>query len=268
MRLSFAMCVAAVFLVSAQPIAAARDVPVDLELVLGVDISGSVDAEEVALQREGYVAALQDARVIAAIRGGMLGRIAVTYVEWADAEMQSVVVGWTLIDSAESARAFAGRIAAAPSDRGLYTSISTALRFAAPMFDNNGFQGTRRVIDLSGDGPNNMGGLVTAARDEIAARRITINGLPIVNDRMDPYGMPMPNLDLYYRNCVIGGPGAFMVVAQDFKSFAQAIRRKLILEIAGLTPPPPRLLHPAAGRWAPPCGEGEKRLQRRFRDTF
>jgi hypothetical protein len=248
--------------------AATGDVPVDLELVLGVDISGSVDEVEGALQRDGYVAALQDPKVIAAIRGGILGRIAVTYFEWADETVQSVSVGWTLIDSEASARAFAARVAAAPSRRGLYTSISAALRAAAPMFDGNGFKGTRRVIDLSGDGPNNVGGLVTQARDEIAARRITINGLPIVNDRIDRYGAPMPNLDLYYRNCVIGGPGAFMVVAQDFRSFAVVVRRKLILEIAGLAPPAPPLLHRAAARWEPPCDAGERRLEERFRDNY
>ena len=256
--------------VAAAPGAAAA-VPVDLELVLGIDVSGSVDEDEGALQRDGYVAALQDAQVISAIKGGMLGRIAATYVEWADEEGQSVVVGWTLIDGEASARAFALAIARAPAARGLYTSISGAMRFAAPMFDNNGFEGTRRVLDLSGDGPNNVGGLVARSRDAIIARGITVNGLPIVNDRLDRYGAPMPNLDLYYRDCVIGGPGAFLVVAEDFRSFAVAIRRKLILEIAGLAPAPPRpLLHRAADaeRWAPPCDEGERRMRRRFRDSY
>jgi hypothetical protein len=265
-----ALVVAALMGPATLPSPARGATAVDLELVLGVDISGSVDAEEGALQRDGYVAALQDPRVISAIRGGALRRIAVTYFEWADEEAQAVVVGWTLIDSEAAARAFAQRIAAAPMARGLYTSVSAALRFAVPLFDNNGFDGTRRVIDLSGDGPNNVGGLVTQARDAAVARRITVNGLPIVNDRMDRYGAPMPNLDLYYRNCVIGGPGAFMVVAEDFQSFAVAVRRKLILEIAGLTPPPrsPDLLHRAAARWEPPCDAGERRLERRFRDNY
>lgn len=242
----------------------ARDVPVDIELVLAVDISGSVDIVEAQLQRNGYVEAIKSEEVIKAIKSGILGRIAVTYVEWSDAEYQNVIVPWTLIASAEDADGFSKKIAAATFDRGLYTSISGLIRYVMPMYDNNGFEGTRRVIDISGDGPNNVGGLVTEAREEAIRAGFTINGLPIVNDRVDRYGPPMPNLDLYYANCVIGGPRAFMIAAQGFDSFAIAIRKKLLLEISGIDPTPEQgLLIPAAAPKAPPCNEGERRLRRR-----
>lgn len=266
------------------------EVPVDLELVLAIDVSGSVDAEEALLQRNGYLGALTHPEVIRAIEGGFRGAIAVAYVEWAGAYHRSVVVGWTEIRNASGAKTLADRIAQVPITRGLYTSISGAIDFALPMFDNNGFEGSRRVIDVSGDGPNNEGRLVTLARDAAAAARVTVNGLPIVNDRIDPYGRrQLPDLDLYYRACVVGGPGAFMVVAEGFGSFAQAIRRKLIAEIAGEVPaggtivvrapaatrprvlpavlheaPPP--LRQVAARQAPPCNIGELMLEQRRRN--
>ncbi len=234
--------------------------PVDLELVLAVDVSGSVDPEEARLQRDGYVAALSDPDVIRAIRQGMLGRIAVTYVEWAGAETAYTVVEWGLIKDDESARDFANKIANAPLQTALWTSISNAIEYALPRFKNNGFEGTRRVIDISGDGPNNQGGLVTQRRDLAVAAGITINGLPIVNDRASPFGWPaLPNLDLYYANCVIGGPGAFYVVANSFKDFARAVRKKLILEIAKGSPH--ERLFRAAARTPPPCDIGERRVQ-------
>ena len=210
--------------------------PVDLELALGVDVSGSVDVFEARLQRGGYVAALTDAGVIRAILSGPLRRIAVTYFEWAGEVTRSVVVGWALLHDAGSARRFAAAIAGASTSRGRFTSISGAIDFALPLFATNGFEGTRRVIDLSGDGPNNVGRAVRSARDAAVAAGITINGLPIVNERPNRFGMPMPNLDLYYRDCVIGGAGAFLVAVDDFDSFALAVRRKLILEIAGSRP--------------------------------
>jgi len=249
-----------------------RPAPVDLELVLAVDVSGSIDEDEARLQRQGYVAALSDPEVIRAITTGMLGRIAVTYFEWAGDGWQVPVLPWTLIDSPQTAQAFAAKLAAAPLGSGPWTSISDAIRAAVPMFDVNEFEGTRRIIDISGDGPNNTGGLVEPERDQAVARRITINGLPIINDRFNFSRPPMPNLDLYYRNCVIGGPGAFLVVAHGFKSFAQAIRRKLILEIAGRLPgptPPATIASgiaqagpaPPTDRWVPRCDEGERRFR-------
>ena len=248
---------------------APRPVPVDLELVLAIDVSGSIDQEEAQLQRQGYVDAITDPEIIRAIKGGILGRIAVTYFEWAGEGYQDRVVDWAVIDGEETARAFAAKLAAAPVGTGPWTSISDALDFGARLFPNNGFQGTRRIIDISGDGPNNTGPPVVPARDRAVAQGITINGLPIINDRPTFNRMPMPNLDLYYRNCVIGGRGAFIVVAETFRTFARAIRRKMILEIAdapggkgpigaaGLA----QLPGGAKDRWVPPCDEGERRFR-------
>lgn len=249
--------------------ALARPVPVDLELVLAVDVSGSVDEAEADLQRQGYVDAIADPEIIGAIRSGILGRIAITYFEWAGDGWQTPVLDWTLIDSATAAKAFAKNLSGAPVGSGPWTSISQAIDFGANLIRTNNFEGTRQIIDVSGDGPNNTGGLVVPARDAAIAKRITVNGLPIINDRLNFGRTPMANLDLYYRNCVIGGPGAFMVVAHGFRSFAKAIRRKLILEIAGTAP----VTHPIVGgyaqatgkptpqRWVPPCDEGERRFR-------
>lgn len=234
--------------------------PVDLELVLAVDISGSIDADEARLQRDGYVAALTDPEVIETIRRGTLGRIAVTYVEWAGADTVQTIADWMLIEDNASARRFAAAIAKAPLQTALWTSISNVIEYALPRFGGNGFEGTRRVIDISGDGPNNQGGPVVKRRDLAAAAGVTINGLPIVNDRASPFGWPaLPDLDLYYANCVIGGPGAFYVVANSFKDFARAIRKKLILEIAGYAPA--ARLFRAAARTPPACDVGEERVQ-------
>lgn len=251
--------------------AQARPAPVDLELILAVDVSGSIDAEEARLQRQGYVNAIADPEIVRAIMSGMLGRVAVTYFEWAGDGWQVPVLPWTLIDGPQTAQAFAAKLAAAPLGAGPWTSISDAIRTATPMFDVNQFEGTRRIIDISGDGPNNTGGSVVAERDIAVANHITINGLPIINDRFNVSRAPMPNLDLYYRHCVIGGPGAFIVVAHGFKSFAQAIRRKLILEIAAKRPDGSAVALVATGlaqsgqapgrSWVPPCDEGERRFR-------
>lgn len=258
---------AAAFALGAAPPVHGRDLPVDLELVLAVDVSGSVDEVEAKLQRDGYVQAMRHPDVVKAIASGVLQRIAVTYVEWAGEETQTTVLGWTLIDSEGAAYAFSKALDATPISRGRYTSVSQAIRYSLPLFDGNGFEGTRRVIDVSGDGANNTGGLVNFARDEAVAKGVVINGLPIVNGRPNRFGHQLPDLDLYYRNCVIGGPGAFIVVAQDFESFARAVRKKLVLEIAAAPPPagPRRLLQRAAVE-GPPCDAGERRLRRMFMD--
>lgn len=181
--------------------------PVDLELVLAVDTSGSIDLEEARLQRDGYIAALGDDRVISTILSGPLGRVALSYVEWGGAEQQSTLIDWTLIDDKESARGFAARLVSAPNVRATRTSISAAMDYIVPMFASNEFVGSRRVIDISGDGPNNSGRLVNLARDWAVASGITVNGLPVINDRPNRYGLPgLPDLDLYFENCVIGGP--------------------------------------------------------------
>ncbi|MEE8276345.1 MAG: DUF1194 domain-containing protein [Alphaproteobacteria bacterium] len=216
---------------------AAADEPVDLELVLAVDISGSIDAFEARLQRQGYMSAIVHPRVIGAIESGFLQRIAVTYFEWGGDFHQRTIVGWTVISDAASARAFASALAEMPIVRARRTSISAAIDYAVPLFENNGYEGTRRVIDVSGDGYNNIGRPVIEARDAAVATGITINGLPIINDRPNPFGRPPPaNLDTYYENYVIGGPGSFLVVAVKFDNFAQAILSKLIREIAAAAP--------------------------------
>ena len=215
----------------------AEELSVDLELVLAVDVSGSVDEEEGRLQREGYIAAIRSPELLKAVQSGILGRIAMTYVEWAGDGFQSTIIDWHLVDGKAAADAFAAKLVEQPIGSGPWTSISDVIRYSLPRFPNNGYLGTRRVIDISGDGPNNSGGLVTEARSEAIARGVTINGLPIINDHIQPSGRPqIANLEKYYAACVIGGPGAFLVVAHDFKDFARAIRRKLIFEIAGGLP--------------------------------
>jgi Protein of unknown function (DUF1194) len=260
------MAMLAAFPASSAP-AQGQDIPVDLELVIAVDVSGSIDPEEAKLQRNGYVGAFSDKEVIGAITGGMLGKIAVTYVEWAGIHYSRTIVDWTVIDSEASALAFAERVARTPIQTELWTSISMAIEYALPRFVNNGIEGTRRVIDISGDGPNNQGGLVTGFRDKAVAAGVTINGLPIVNEKPSPWGWPpLPGLDMYYANCVIGGSGAFYVVANTFTDFARAVRKKLLLEIAGRQPYEngrERIFKAAANEPArnpPPCDIGERRV--------
>lgn len=236
----FRLCFAALALALAAAPAPARaaQIPVDLELVLAADVSGSMDDFELALQRQGYLRALTDPRVIKAIQSGQHRRVAIAFVEWAGPHWQNLVADWTLVYDAASARAFAGKIGESPVDNESRTSISTVIDFIAPMFAANGFAGKRRVIDISGDGPNNRGRSVTAARDQALALGLTINGLPIINDRENPWGGPPPaDLDLYYQDNVIGGPGAFMIPVTGMANFSQAILAKLIREIAAHEPP-------------------------------
>ena len=219
----------------------AADLPVDLELVLAVDVSGSIDAEEARQQREGYVAAIADRAVIEAIGANFHRRIAVAYLEWASGDYQHVVVDWSLIEDAASAQAFAARLAASPRRSARWTSISAAIDAAVPLFDGNGYAGERRVIDVSGDGPNNRGRPVRDARDGAVAQGIVINGLPILNDRPQPFDLPTPMamaLDRYFADHVIGGPGSFVLPAKDFTDFRNAILSKLIREIAADGAPP------------------------------
>jgi hypothetical protein len=233
--------IAAVAAASLLGSAQAQDTPVDLELVLAVDISGSIDPYEARQQREGYIAALADAEVVSAIRSNFHQRIAVAYIEWGGADHQRTVLPWTVIEDQASAQAYVAALAEAPMVRAMYTSISHAIDYAVPMFENNGFTGERQVIDISGDGPNNRGRPLEQARADALAKGITINGLPILNDRQQPWDSPTPvelNLDRYYAQHVIGGPGAFIVVADDFRAFKEAILTKLIREIAGTDGPP------------------------------
>ena len=211
-------------------------IPVDTELVLAVDVSYSMDPEEQQLQREGYIAALTSREFMQALRSGVNAKVAVTYFEWAGPYDQKIIVPWRLIDGPETADGVASEIARAPYRRASRTSISGALSFAKPLFGESGFRGLRRVIDVSGDGANNSGQLVTIARDDVLAAGITINGLPIMLKRPSAFTMDIENLDIYYEDCVIGGPGAFIIPIQNRDQFKEAIRTKLVLEVAGRTP--------------------------------
>jgi len=211
-------------------------VPVDVELVLAVDVSYSMDPEEQALQREGYITGITSRDFMQALRGGQHGKVALTYFEWAGPYDQKIVVPWRLIDGPESADAFANEVARAPYRRASRTSISGALNFAKPLFDASGYGGFRRVIDVSGDGANNSGPFVTIARDDVLAAGLTINGLPIMLKRPNSFTMDVENLDVYYEDCVIGGPGAFVIPIRERDQFKEATRTKLVLEIAGRTP--------------------------------
>ena len=207
--------------------------PVDVELVLAVDVSWSMDRGEQEIQRQGYAAAFRDPKVQEAIMEGVNGRVAVTFVEWAGTAAQSIVVPWTLIDSKETADAFAYRLTTELPDRERRTSISAAIDAIVPMFNGNGYEGLRRVIDISGDGPNNQGRMVTLARDAAVSAGVTINGLPLMTSGEGFSWGSIPNLDRYYSNCVIGGPRAFVIPVNDWSQFPDAVRRKLIIELAG-----------------------------------
>lgn len=206
--------------------------PVDVLLVLAVDVSRSIDEDEARLQREGYRNAVSDPRVIEAVRRGMLGAIGLAYVEWAGFEYQRLVLPWTRIAGQRDADAWAAALGEAPRASLSWTSISGALDFSRRTMEAAPFEGTRRVIDVSGDGVNNSGRSAAAARDECVAAGIVVNGLPIINDRPTFGRAPPVPLDQYFAENVIGGPGAFMIVAEDFEAFGNAVRRKLIREIA------------------------------------
>ena len=236
---------------------------VDVELVLAVDISYSMDADELALQREGYVKALTSAEFLNALRQGIHGKVAVTYFEWAGAGEQRVIVPWRVVEGPESAGSVASEIMAAPIRRAARTSISGALLFGAALFETSGQRGVRRVIDVSGDGANNSGPLVTIARDEVLAKGITINGLPVMLKRPSYSTMDIELLDEYYEDCVIGGPAAFVVPVKDRDKFVEAIRTKLVLEIATLTPQT-RVIKASASNPRVPCTIGERIWQERW----
>jgi hypothetical protein len=238
-------------------------VAVDVELVIAVDVSYSMDPDEQALQREGYVLALTSREFLRALREGPNGKIAVTYFEWAGQFDQKILMPWRLIDGPEAADAVAAEIARAPYRRASRTSISGALRFAKPLFDNSGYRGLRRVIDVSGDGANNNGPLVVPTREDVLAAGITINGLPIMLKRPYVGTMDIENLDVYYEDCVIGGPGAFVIPIREREKFIEATRTKLVLEIAGRQPEAKvRPVSSEAPRIS--CTIGEKMWQERW----
>jgi uncharacterized protein DUF1194 len=237
--------------------------PVDVELVLAVDVSYSMDPDEQALQREGYVLALRSREFMQALRQGANAKIAVTYIEWAGQFDQKVIMPWRLIEGPESADSVAAELAAAPYRRASRTSISGGLGFAKTLFDNSGYHGLRRVIDVSGDGANNAGSPIVPTREEVLAAGITINGLPIMLKRPNPGTMDIENLDVYYEDCVIGGPGAFVIPIREREKFVEATRTKLILEVAGREPSP-RVMKASADKPRISCTIGEKMWQDRW----
>jgi len=236
--------------------APAQGIEVDLELVLMVDVSRSMSARELEIQRRGYAEALQSDVVFAAVQSGLLQRVAITYVEWAGT--QEVVVDWRLIQSRADLDAFAHSLTSQYNPALRRTSISEALLFGARQLETNIYAGLRRVIDISGDGPNNAGGGVEQARDAVVGKGIVINGLPLLTREGMGTDWHLDDLDVYYRSCVIGGPGAFVIPVLDWADFAEAVRRKLVLEMVSV--PQPDLVIPVQALRRDPrdCNVGEK----------
>ncbi|MCY0147764.1 DUF1194 domain-containing protein [Hoeflea sp. G2-23] len=210
--------------------------PVDVALVLAIDVSRSMSPEELAIQRDGYAAALKHPDVVRAIAQGAYGRIAITMFEWAGDTSIRDVFDWTLVKSRQDADRVADVISRSRPVGQRRTSISGALAHAVARFDAAPFESLRKVIDVSGDGPNNQGGPVLAARAAALERQVVINGLPLMTDSGAGRGFNIDDLDRYYAQCVIGGPGSFLVPVTDWQQFPETIRRKLILEIGGNVP--------------------------------
>lgn len=222
---AFALSLLAAFLGSEHGASAEERQEVDLQLILMVDVSGSINHDEYTLQRTGYVRAFRNPRVVNAIRSGPLGKIAIAYVEWTGPSLQQAVVDWTVLSDANSVQAFADQLEKKP--RFLFsggTAVGHAILHGAQSIEANRFTSRRRVIDISGDGATNRGIPAAMARDRVVAQGITINGLPILTDD--------PGLDEYYRGNVIGGPGSFVIPAKDFEDFSSSILAKLVREIA------------------------------------
>ena len=256
---------------------------VDLELVLAADNSQSIDPSEARLQREGVAAAFRHPDVVRAIQSGSLGRIAVAYLDWSSAPYTRLTLDWRIIRDKASADAFADALLKAAPPFGQGTAIGEALALAAQLIETNNIQGTKRTIDVSGDGPDNRGRPVYAMRDEIVAKGITINGLPVISTGdygQGEWGIYYGDLENYYRNCVIGGTGSFVLPAKGFEQFAEAIRHKLVLEISDAQLAQPAIMNVAAntpspvpqrppatgGGGAEKCGSGGRPRGFRFRD--
>ena len=236
MRTFSALVILMFAVAAALPRAAAAAEQVDLLLVLAADVSRSVDNGKFQLQREGYATAISDPRVLDAIRSGRSGRIGLLFLEWSGSNSQRVVIDWTTVSDAESAKSFGDRLLEAPRSFADRTSISSAIDFAIGQLARAPYESARRTIDVSGDGTNNAGRDVAIARDEALAQGVTINGLVILSDTplaWNPdHTNPPGGLENYYRDNVIGGPGAFVLAAQDFNAFGQAIVKKMIAEVA------------------------------------
>lgn len=233
-----------------------RATEVDVELALMVDVSRSMGPSELELQRRGYAEAIASDEVIGAILNGFTGRIALTYVEWAGKGSNRVIVPWTLVDSREVAESIADQLTADFSFSMRRTSITGAIQFAVEDMNTNAFEGLRRVIDISGDGPNNSGGPVEMARDRAVEQGFVINGLPLMTQDGSTF-WSIDDLDLYYEYCVIGGPGAFVIPVLEWQEFPLAVRRKIVLELVG--PPEAALPARTGRRWdGYDCFIGEK----------
>ena len=239
----------------------ADGVEVDLELVLMVDVSRSMTERELEIQRRGYAEALQSEAVYAAVQSGLLQRVALSYVEWAGA--QEVIVDWRLLETREDLAAFSETLTAQFNPAMRRTSISEALIFGAEMIESNGYSGLRRVIDISGDGPNNQGRPVTRARDAVLANGVVINGLPLMTREGLGTAWHLDELDIYHETCVTGGPGSFVLPVLSWADFSEAVKRKLILEMVGA--PQPERLVPVQMHSRDPtdCLIGEKIWQQR-----
>ena len=220
----------------ASPTVARAQAAVDLQLVLAVDVSRSIDEVEAELQRRGYIEALTNERVIDAILSGEHKRIALCYTEWAGTHYQVVVIDWTVIDSPTAARRFAEKLAETPRTSQSWTAVGAALNFAGQRFDSSGFESKRRVIDVSGDGRTNDGPPAELIRDRLVTQGIVINGLPVMMNRSNFGRPPDSGLDKYYEENVIGGPGSFMIAAASFDDFGRAVRSKLVREISAISP--------------------------------
>jgi hypothetical protein len=235
------LCGAVIALSLLLPLPAVGAETVDLQLILAADVSRSIDTDEFQLQREGYATALTDPRVLRVIQSGPFQSVAVTFVEWAGSEAQQVVADWHIIRDDESAHDVAAILRSAPRSFVGFTSISAAIDFSMQHFAKSGVASDRRIIDISGDGTNNGGRPVGDARDEAVAAGVTINGLAILNLRPQfgnyAHTQPPEGLGEYYKRNVTGGPGSFVIVVEDFNSFAEALTNKLVTEIASARPP-------------------------------
>jgi hypothetical protein len=255
------MRLALVLLLALAAAPARAETEVDMELVLAVDVSRSMSPAELEIQRRGYAEALVSDEVLSAIAQGFTGRIALAYMEWAGEGSTRLVVDWTVVGGREDAERVAAALLAHTPYGLRRTSISGAIADAAALFTDNGYTSFRQVIDVSGDGPNNHGTPVTRARDDALAGGIVINGLPLMT--RDTFGgmWHLEDLDAYYAACVSGGPGAFVIPVRDWDEFPAAVRRKLVLEIAGPPAPAPRIV-PAQASAPYDCLIGEKIWER------
>lgn len=236
--------------------AQSEPVQVDLLLVLAVDVSSSMSREELEIQRSGYVTAIKDPLFVTAIQLGATGRIAVAFVEWAGPDFQVLTMPWQVIDSSQAAQRFADELTAKPLRGGTDTSISKALLFSAALLSDRSYQATRKVIDVSGDGPNTTGPYIVPARDSVVAEGITINALPLLLNPAPSEISGDAELLRYFESCVIGGPGAFAFPVRNTDGLVAGIRRKLILEVAWAEPHPVAVL---ASDWSPAdCRAGQK----------